>query len=133
MKRIRFPLDEPGKKDISNLHTALRKLGLDVAPEEASRNQLGKTTKAAIRKFKRRARLKPYNSELTPETVERLNVELEHAYYAASKTRTSRLHARLTRLGYELDPDDVKRRIVGPSTEAALKDFQEKAGLAPDG
>lgn len=132
METIRYSEDKPGRKDIASLHAAFKKLRIEVAPEEVSRGELGKTTEAAIRAFQRRVGL-AVDGSLSPETVDRLNVELEHVFYTGSKTRTQKIQGMFQRLGYEIDADEVKGRTFGASTEKALKAFQNKEGLTQDG
>lgn len=132
IKNFSFPQENPSNKDIANLHAALKKLRLEVTPEEVKRNELGKTTEAAIQKFQKRAGLK-VDGKLSPETVEKFKVELEHVFYAGSKTRTEKIHGMLERLGQNIDPEDIKSRTFGKSTEKAIRDFKEKVGLPADG
>lgn len=127
-----FPQENPAKKDIAMLHAAFRKLKLDVAPEEMSRNEMGESTKAAIRTFQQKVGLRP-DGKLSPNAVKRLKGELEHSYYAASKTRTERIHELLARLGHEIDAAEKKSRMFGKSTEKALRAFQAKLRLPADG
>ncbi len=132
MKKISFPQGRFGRGDVANLHTALRRLGEKVDPEELRRAELGETTREALRKLQRKAGLTP-DGNVTPETVEVLNKELEHVYYAGSKKRTEKIHASLERLGYRIDPEEKKARSFGGSTGEAMKDFQAKAGLLQEG
>ncbi|MBE9592849.1 MAG: peptidoglycan-binding protein, partial [Proteobacteria bacterium] len=132
IKNFSFPQANPGKKDIVYLHAALKKLRQDIASEEVNRNELGKTTKVAILKFQKQAGLKA-DGTLSPETVEKIKEELEHVYYGGSKTRTGKIQGMLERLGQKVDPEDIKSRTFGTSTEKAIRQFQKKVGLPDDG
>ncbi|CAG0978769.1 MAG: peptidoglycan-binding protein [Candidatus Methanoperedens sp.] len=132
IKNFNFPQENPGKKDIASLHAALKKLKLDIAPEEINRNEMGRTTRAAIQKIQKQVGLKT-DGKLSPETIEKFKVELEHGFYKDNKTRTEKIHGMLEHLGQKIDPDDIKSRTFGKSTEKAIKQFQKKVGFPIDG
>jgi peptidoglycan hydrolase-like protein with peptidoglycan-binding domain len=131
VRRLNLPLDRLNGKATGDLQTALKKLKLDIRPSELARKELGSSTVEAIRAFQTRVGL-PSQGDLTPETITQLNAEVEHVFFAGSKTRTHRLQDMLQRVGMQLDADEVKNRTFGPSTEAAIKQYQKQAGLAQD-
>jgi peptidoglycan hydrolase-like protein with peptidoglycan-binding domain len=79
MKNINIP-HELNKIDIADLHTAFKKLKIDVAPAKPGTNEMDDATRAGISKFQEQAGLR-VNGRLTSETVTRLNAELEHIFY----------------------------------------------------
>ena len=127
-----FPRDNPTKKDIGNLHAVLKKLKLEIDDEEVNKNVLGVKTSGAIKKFQKKSGMTP-DGKLTSQTIDQINIELAHVYYAYSRTRSKKLHTMLERLGYKLDKEELKNSIVGESTEKAIKEEQEKLGLPSDG
>ncbi len=49
-----------------------------------------------------------------------MNHELEHRYWADSKSRLAKVQQLLVRTGAHVDPAEVKARTLGPTTTAAL-------------
>ena len=131
-KRLNLSANELNSQAIGELQAALQTLKLNVQPRESARKELGPSTTAAIRAFQERAGLPPQGN-LTAETVERLNVELEHCFVIDSKSRTKRLQEMLQRVGMPVDTNEVDNRIFGQSTEQALKQYQARADLPQDG
>lgn len=141
MNKIVFPetlkLDDPANlppagKPVGELQSALLKLKLDVKPSDLARKELGASTVEAVRAFQARAGL-PADGKLTQETVAKLNAELAHNFVTQSKTRTQRLQELLQQAGQKLDPEELKSRKFGPSTEQALKAVQANLGVPQDG
>src|SRR5262249_41403285 len=93
IKNLRVP-EGDNKRDIARLQAALNRLDLPIAPRDLNRGEFGESTKAAIREFQARAGLADAG-DITPETVDLLRLELEHAFVARSKTRTGRLQEML--------------------------------------
>jgi len=122
----------PDSKSVGELQAALRKLKLNVDRSELARKELGPSTTEALRAFQERSDLAP-EGKPTTETVARLNVELEHAFVANSKTRTRRLQEMLQRVEIPVDASEVQNRVFGRSTERAVKRYQDRAGLSRDG
>lgn len=130
---FRFPGGAPTARDISDLHTALKKLGHPIPASELKPGALGEATKAAIRDFQNSTGLL-VDGRVSANTVAAIDRELGHVFFAKSKTRTSELHEMLARVGLQqIDPAERKARSFGASTEAALKAFQKSAGLKQDG
>ncbi|WAI00932.1 Tc toxin subunit A-related protein [Methanogenium organophilum] len=132
IKILSIQWENPSKNDVASLQAALKKLKLEVAPEELNKNEMGDTTKAAIRKFQEEAGLR-VDGKLSPNTVEKLKEKLEHNYFAGNKTRTKKIHTLLEQAGQIIDPSEVKSRIFGKSTEEAVRQFQRTVGLPDDG
>jgi peptidoglycan hydrolase-like protein with peptidoglycan-binding domain len=132
VRRLTFPPNGLNSKAIGELQLALTKLKLDIRPQELARKELGASTTEAIRTFQTRVGL-PSQGNLTPETIARLNIELEHSFVASSKTRTQRLQEMLQRTGIKVDPDETKNRIFGQATEQAIKQYQAQKNLPQDG
>jgi peptidoglycan hydrolase-like protein with peptidoglycan-binding domain len=141
MNKMTFPtglkLNDPANiptagKPVGELHTVLLKLKLDVKPSDLARKEMGASTIEAIRTFQARTGL-PVDGTLTPNTVAKLNAELAHNFVVQSKTRTQRLQDMLQRAGQTVDPQEIKSRKFGPSTEQALKQFQAQVGVPQDG
>ncbi len=122
----------PKGKVVGELHQALQQVKLPISASDLARKELGGSTTQAVLAFQKSVGL-PADGKLTPATVERLNVEVAHQFVAESRTRTRKVQEMLQRLGHKLDPAELKAGQFGPSTSAALKDFQGKAGLAADG
>lgn len=129
---LKFPQSGPGRRDVANLHVALTRLGLDVAPTEVSRGELGETTTDAVRELQKRTGLR-VNGRIDSRTVDALNVELQHAFFAESKPRMQKVHRLLARLGHEVDGAEAKERKYGTSTEGAINAFKQAQGLPQDG
>lgn len=119
-------------KPIGELHTALKRLRLDVRSSDLARKELGASTIEAIQAFQSSAGLAA-DGHISPKTVGALNAKLQHDFVAQSKTRTQRLHILLAQNGQALDAAEVAKRRFGPSTERALVQFQKNVGLAQDG
>ena len=135
LKRLKIPtneLNELKSKSIGELQVALQKLKLNIRISELARKELGPTTTDAIKAFQERAGLAPLG-KLTPETVERINAELEHSFVADSKTRIRRLQEMLQRTGIPIDADEVRNGTFGQSTVGALMRYQAQANLPQDG
>lgn len=57
-----------------------------------------------------------------------------HAFGIGSKgPKVADLHERLSKLGYEIDGAELEASTFGPSTEKAVRRFQQTAGLLVDG
>ncbi|WP_042206837.1 Tc toxin subunit A-related protein [Paenibacillus durus] len=138
MNRIIFPQglkispDTLGGRSIGELQSALQKLKLDISPSDLARKEMGTSTQEAIRTVQERVGL-PADGKLTKETVAKLNAELAHTFVAGNKTRTQRLQELLQRVGQPIDPEEIRNRRFGPSTEQVLKRFQANMNLAQDG
>src|SRR6185436_166697 len=85
---------KPSRREITDLHVALAKLRIPVAPEEVRRSEIGKTTKAAIKELQQRHNLPPTGS-LGKKTASALKADLDHVFFSANKTRTAKLHEML--------------------------------------
>ncbi|HZD00263.1 MAG TPA: neuraminidase-like domain-containing protein [Actinomycetes bacterium] len=131
MPPIRITVSNLDRKEIADLHAGLTKLRLPVDPAELRRNELGASTTTAIGDFQRTVGL-PADGTLTPETVTRLNAELEHRFFADSKTRTAKIQELLARAGHPVDAAELKSRNFGESTRNALAAYQAAAGLPQD-
>jgi peptidoglycan hydrolase-like protein with peptidoglycan-binding domain len=119
-------------KVVGALQTALLKLKFDIKPSELARKERGTSTADAVRAFQARVGL-PADGTLTQGTVAKINAEVAHNFVMHSKTRTRRLQALLEQAGQKLNPEEIKSRKFGPSTELALKQFQTKLGVSQDG
>jgi peptidoglycan hydrolase-like protein with peptidoglycan-binding domain len=131
MRSVRVSLTNPDKRDIGELQAALIKLRLPIAAVELRTREFGESTRAALRDFQAKEGIDD-GGRLTAATLAVLNQELEHTHFARSKTRAARIHKQLTRLGYALDPEETRRRIISKSTEQALADFRSRVGIDGD-
>lgn len=141
MNKIIFPtalkLGDPANlptagKSVGEIQSALLKLKLEVKPSDLARKEMGASTLEAVRTFQARVGL-PTDGRLTPDTVGKINAELAHNFVAHSKTRTQRMQDLLLQAGQQIDPQELKSRKFGPSTEQALKAAQAKLGVSQDG
>ena len=128
IKKFNLPQENLKKKDVITLHTALEKLDLAIDPADINKSEIGDSTKSAIKKFQEHAGL-PTDGALSPQTVEKLRSELEHKSYINNKTRTEKIQHLLEQVGQQIDPNEIKSRTFGQSTEKAIKNFREKTGL----
>ncbi len=119
-------------KLVGELQSTLLRLNLEVNSSELSRKEMGSSTIEAIKVFQAKVGL-PTNGKLTKDTVLKINADLSHNFVAKSKTRTQRLQVLLQKAGHTLDPNEVKNRKFGLSTEQALKAIQAKWELPQDG
>ncbi len=131
MPPIRITSSQSNEREIANLHAGLTKLRLAIDPIERVTGALGESTQTAIREFQRNAGLAE-TGRLTDETVARLNQELGHRYFADSKTRAAKIQDMLTRIGHQVDPEEMKSRRFGESSRAAYSAYLAEAGLAED-
>ena len=131
MKNINIP-HELNQINVAELHTAFKKLKIEIAPAKPGSNEMDDATRSGISKFQEQAGLRA-TGKLTPETVTRLNLELAHTFYSGSKTRTANIHGMLSRVGLQVDPAEIKNRTFGDSTKQAFAEFQKTAGIAQDG
>lgn len=132
IREFRFPAEGAGRRDVARFRRALRQLGLQIADSDAAPEETGGGVVAALRQVQVRAGL-PVTGEPDPETVARIRLELESRYFTGSKTRTARLHEMLGQVEYEVAPEERRRRVVGASTEAALRDLQRRFDREPTG
>src|SRR5207302_2386270 len=102
-----------------------KKLNLAVADHEVKEKRLGESTEGAIKAIQKEASL-PETGALDEQTIAALNAELFDVHHTQDKTRASRLHSMLERLELPLAREEKRGRIVGDSTRAALKSFQER-------
>ena len=131
--RLGDPANLPAAgKPVGELQLALLKLKLEIEPSDLARKEMGASTVEAVRAFQTRVGL-PSDGRLNHDTVAKLNAELVHNFVAQSKTRTQRLQDLLQQAGHALDPNEVKSRKFGPSTELAFKEMQAKLGVPQDG
>jgi peptidoglycan hydrolase-like protein with peptidoglycan-binding domain len=126
-----FTLRSPRKGEIADLHGALAKIGLAIAPGEVDSGRIGPTTIAGIEMVQKRAGL-PITGKVNAKTVAAIRAELGHQFYAGSKKRTAELQAMLGRLGHPVDAGETKARRYGASTEASVEAFAAAAGVPFD-
>jgi peptidoglycan hydrolase-like protein with peptidoglycan-binding domain len=124
-------LSKPGHR-VGELQNALMRL--DLAPERSdiARKELGASTRDALRKFQAEAGLAADGTP-TAETLARLNTQVAHRFVAASKPRTSRLHALLREAGQDIPDEELLARRFGEATGAAVKAAQAGLGLPQSG
>lgn len=132
MEKLSISLRNISKRNIADLHSAIEKLGLKVATEEASSKRIGETTTEAIKAIQKRNKL-TVTGKLNAKTVEVLNAELFDTHHTKSKTRAEKLHTLLEKVGIPILLDEKKNRLVGEDTRAAIKKFQKKFRLKADG
>lgn len=116
------------RPEVAKLHAAFAKLGHRVSQDEIQRGVVEDSTRAAIRALQTRAGLAP-DGDLSVATIAALDTELAHAFFAQSKTRTFRIHEMLTRVGLQLDTEEVEKRRFGPSTAKAIAEFRRRGDL----
>jgi peptidoglycan hydrolase-like protein with peptidoglycan-binding domain len=132
MKKLNFPLDTKSKGNIADLHTALKKLKLNIAEDEIARKLIGKSTKNALKDFQMKHKLSD-DGKLNVETLSVLNAELFDMHHTYSKTRTKKLYDLLEKIEFPVAAEERKSRVVGENTRNAIKLFQKKYGLAANG
>ncbi len=132
MNKLNILLDKITKNNISELHSALKKLKLNVLDDEISSKRMGETTVKAIKDIQKRNKLTA-NGKLNDKTLEVLNAELFDVHHTHSKARTENLHTLLDKLALPVAVDEKRDRIVGDATRKAIELFQKKTGLAVDG
>lgn len=132
MDKLKLTPQKLTTKDVSDLHSALKKLRIKVSEEEVNQKRLGDRTTDAIKEIQQRNRLKA-DGKLTDETVKALNAELVDAHHTLSKTRTAKLQGLLEKAGVAVSGDEKKNRLTGDSTRKAIETFQKGAGLPVDG
>lgn len=125
-------LKKTSKKDVTNIHTALRTLNLKVDKKEVISKNLGTSSIDAIISFQKKHKLKATGA-LTERTVTVMNEVLADAHYTNSKTRTAKMHDLLERLEIPVPLDEKRNRISGPKTRKAIEKFQKMAGIPIDG
>ncbi|WP_415920091.1 neuraminidase-like domain-containing protein [Tateyamaria sp. SN6-1] len=110
-------------KAVGRLQDTLRRLGEPVSTRETARKEVGDETLEALQRIKTRLGMR--GTRLTRDVVTRIDRLNSHEFIANSKHRTAKLHSMLMAVGFEVDANEVRRRTFGPSTETALKKFQE--------
>ncbi|MDH4244953.1 MAG: neuraminidase-like domain-containing protein [Nitrospira sp.] len=131
--KLRDPATFPTTgKPVGELQNVLMKLRLDVKASDLARKEMGASTVDAVKAFQSRAGL-PANGKLTQDTVAKLNAELAHSFVIQSKTRTQRLQSLLQQVGQQVDPQEMKSRKFGASTERAIKAVQASLGVPQNG
>lgn len=132
MIKLNIPLTKISKSNISDLHSALTKLKLQVGDDEMNSKQIGETTVKAIKDIQKRNKLTA-NGNLNAKTLDVLNAELFDVHHTQNKTRTKKLHALLEKIQLPVAADEMRSRTVGASTRKAIELFQKKAKLPVDG
>jgi peptidoglycan hydrolase-like protein with peptidoglycan-binding domain len=132
MEKINISAENISKRNVADLHTALKKLNLKVVAEETDSKRIGETTVKAIKDIQERNKM-TVTGEIDTKTIRVLNAELFDVHHTQSKTRTAKLHALLEKVGTQIPEEEKKKRIAGPETRAAIESFQKKYGLKADG
>lgn len=132
MPQIIFSPDKISKKNISELHSALKKLNFNIADEEIKSRRMGKSTIAAIKDIQEKKRLDA-TGKLNAETLKVLSADLFDVHHTLSKTRTEKLHALLEKIGFSVADNEKHSRTAGDTTRKAIESFQKKANLPVDG
>ena len=133
MDKLKLTSKKTSKKDVANIHSALRTLNLKVDKKEVVSKTMGESTIKAIKSFKKKHNISSKTGTLTKKTLEVMNEVLADAHYTNSKTRTAKLHDLLERLEVSVPLDEKRSRITGPKTRKAIEKFQKMAGLPVDG
>ncbi|HEX2084510.1 MAG TPA: neuraminidase-like domain-containing protein [Solirubrobacteraceae bacterium] len=128
IRGLELPQGRPkARREVADVQRVLGHLGLEVAPEEVRAGKFGSSTKEAVAQLQARAGLRTTGT-ITPETADFVKRELEHRFFATSKTRVGRIQEMLREAGAELDPEEVSARVLGETSAAALR---ELAGAEP--
>ncbi len=129
MKKLELTAAKKSKKDVNNIHIALKKLRLSIDKKELLAKEVGSTTIEAIKAFQKKNKI-PTTGRLNKNTLKKINEELEHTYFARNKTRITKLHSNLERLGYKVDNKERNLRHIDTTTRRALRNFARKNGLS---
>jgi peptidoglycan hydrolase-like protein with peptidoglycan-binding domain len=116
------------KNEVTDLHTAFRKMKIRIDSREQNEKQIGETTLAAIKTVQHKYRL-PVNGELDERTLQVLNRELTDAFVTLNKTRTEKLQGMLEKMGFAIDAGEKKNRTTGDTTRKAIAAFQQQYNL----
>ena len=134
MTNIKLPSDfkAGSKSHITNLHSALTSLNLDISAKAIAEKKIEATTKDAVKKIQKEFKL-PVTGTLNQKTLEAINIQLHDKYITSNKYRTANLHSLLGKLKIEVSSGEKEKRISGKSTRKAIEAFQKKEGLPVDG
>ncbi len=103
-----------------------------VSTVDLHRRSLGDTAVAAVRELQTGAGL-PVTGTVDEATLRRLTAQLGHAHVSASTARTRTVQRQLATAGLAVDAAEVTAGRYGPSTTAALRQFQTEQQLVVDG
>ncbi len=132
MPKLAFSPNKISQNNISELHSALKKVNLHIADEEIRSRDMGESTVDAIKDIQKKNKL-AVTGKLNAKTLNALNAELFDVHHTLSKTRTEKLHALLEKTGLAVAEDEMRSRTVGDTSRKAIESFQKKAGLPIDG
>jgi peptidoglycan hydrolase-like protein with peptidoglycan-binding domain len=132
MKKLYVSSNGMSKNEVSELHSALKRLKLNLPETEGDGGNLEEVTATTLRDFQTKNRLEA-SGKLDLETVNVLNAELFDVHHAENKTRAEKLHALLEKIDLPVSAEERRQRRVGDDTRRAIADFQKKAGIPADG
>ena len=115
-------LIEVSQDDHERLQTVLAGIGLPI--------QVGYSvadTAAVLANFRINAGL-PVTGEVDAATLDAINAQRSHLYFAENKTRAARLQDLLTDLGYAIDPEERGEREYGQTNQGAVEALQLERG-----
>jgi peptidoglycan hydrolase-like protein with peptidoglycan-binding domain len=120
------------RRDVGPVVAGLAAVVGGVSPADIGRKALGATAVSALRTLQARAGL-PETGEVDAPTLSRLRAEVTDKHVTTSAFRTAKVQEMLVRAGFAPDATELSERRLGDSTRAALRRFQEEAGLAVNG
>ncbi|MFB6454089.1 neuraminidase-like domain-containing protein [Chitinophaga sp. Hz27] len=125
------------KTRTEKLQAMLAKTGITVSPEEIKTRHTGDSTRKAIEAFQRKNGLPP-DGKISETLLDKLDQEVIKQTLSA-KTQVAILQRSLLRarkiakITTEIAPQEIKNKVIGPSTTAFIKAFQEKYKLPQTG
>lgn len=125
------------KTRTKKLHALLEKIDIPVSIEEKKSFIAGDETRAAIKKFQKKHRLRA-DGRLNDKVLEKLHEEVIKKTYS-TKTQRGKLHTILlkvntiSKLEAEIAPEELKEKTLGPTSKKLMRAFQKKYKLQVTG
>lgn len=125
------------KTRTGNLHENLQRLGYELDANEVKGRLYGTSTEKALKDFQQKHRL-PADGRMSPDVFETVEAAALDKRFT-TKRQVGALQRKLLRairiakLDVRIDPTELKKQEVGPTTQAAIMAFQQKYKLQAGG
>jgi peptidoglycan hydrolase-like protein with peptidoglycan-binding domain len=125
------------KTRTANLHEKLQRLGYELDAKEVKGRLYGASTEEALKDFQKKHRL-PADGRMSPDLFETvgaaaLDKRFTTKRQAGALQRKLLRAIRIAKLDVRIDPTELKKQELGPTTKAAIKAFQKKYKLKDSG
>ncbi len=125
------------KTRTANLHEKLQRLGYELDAGEVKTRLYGVSTEKALGDFQKKRRL-PADGRMSPELFDKVEAAALDKRFTTKRQigalQRKLLRAiRIAKLEVRIEPAELKKQELGPTTVAAIKAFQKKYGIKDSG